>query len=379
MSTKITKRGVTVAVLGCTLLGACSSELEESSVDEQPAESLEAELIAGFPANGSGLNAIGALVLYSRDPATGSWIDPFCTGTLIAPRTVLTSKYCAARFGSAYPYARVGFAIGPNGMAPERVVEIIDRDFAPDDVGGFRGYGHDVGVYYLAEAITDIAPLRFRAPRPTQVGRDFVGVGYGIQDNSWTRGTRRAGTLELRALEGPIAPILFGSFEAFYEWYTGEPLPSDGGDPAYVDFVRSLYEGTLLDAGYEFIAGGTEGDAQPCEGDWGGPLLRPNASGELVVYGVASTAIGSREQVCDYGAIYATFGPGVDEFVRASRRYVDPCRGLSYTGICEGNVARRCTNPAEGERRLVELDCATLGEVCAIQPSGEVGCGGEPN
>jgi hypothetical protein len=150
-----------------------------------------------------------------------------------------------------------------------------------------------------------------------------------------------------------------------------------GGEGGEEEYLRIIYDTTVLDEGYEVFVGGAKGDAQPCYGDSGGPLLRRNTAGELVVYGVTSGGLGSQAQVCDFGAVYATFGPGVLEFVEESRSWVDPCLGLTSSGVCEGDVAHRCTNPAEGPRRAVQFDCAMLGETCGVQSDGAVGCGSD--
>ena len=43
---------------------------------------------------------------------------------------------------------------------------------------------------------------------------------------------------------------------------------------------------------------------------------------------------------------------------------VDPCNGYTFTGVCEGNVAKWCDNGAVYER-----DCALEGKVCGFSES----------
>src|SRR5690606_26813385 len=44
----------------------------------------------------------------------------------------------------------------------------------------------------------------------------------------------------------------------------------------------------------------------------------------------------------------------------------DPCEGLPPEGVCDGDVAIRCSSPEEGRRRVVTTDCAAQGARCAI-------------
>lgn len=157
------------------------------------------------------------------------------------------------------------------------------------------------------------------------------------------------------------------------------PFPGDGGFP-YPPFdleamARNIWDGTLLLEGYEAVTGGAPGDAQPCYGDSGSPLIRfDKKSGRYEGFGVVAGGVGSQRSVCDFGTVYATFGAEVLPFVRQAARWKDPCADADEAGMCRANVATRCTSIEEGPRRLTTLDCDLLGLACQVAPAG-VACG----
>ncbi|HEY6080212.1 MAG TPA: trypsin-like serine protease [Polyangiaceae bacterium] len=411
-------------------LPACSSE-----PDSEHAGSTDQDVIAGFAASGAKLNAIGSIgQLYWDEWTQTNVFYPYCSGSLIGEKTVLTAKHCLDYFAMDYSWGvKTGFGVGPDGNAPERVIEVVDVEGAPNDQGGFVGYGHDVGAMYLGESVTDLTPLEIGTLTRSSLGRDFVHIGYGVRDNSFSAGTRRLGKSELVALEGKVFEILFGSFEAFKSWWeTGSPTAQDapfvtgpvapgaflfvarsmatladeppvvgaagappgsggsstggsgpiGGAPTEGgsgpnpedEFLRYIYDTTVLTEGYEAIFGGTEGDAQVCYGDSGSPIVR-SVKGQLFAYGVVSGGVGSSSLVCDFGGVHSIFGPEVLTFLDEAKAWVDPCDGLSVAGVCASRrVAKRCTDPNEGPRRPIEFDCGLVGQVCAVQPDGTAGC-----
>jgi hypothetical protein len=98
--------------------------------------------------------------------------------------------------------------------------------------------------------------------------------------------------------------------------------------------------------------------------------------GEKKVYGVASGVMSSTQLTCDYGAFYGIFGPETHTFIDQAVRYVDPCgHGLTANGYCDGDTAIRCSDKWEGDRRMVQVDCALLDQVCAVSATGRVACG----
>lgn len=351
------------------------------------------DIVAGFSANSSSLNAVGSLsVFYEADGYRT--FDSVCTATLISPTTALTAKHCVELvrdyFGSGYRFV---FTVGPSAATPDAYTEVIDFELAPGDLGGFVDKGHDVGVLHFVPPITDVTPIPFAALAAEHVGTDFVGIGYGVQDNNETTGTRRLGTLNLRADSGRTFEVLLGNFNAFYEWYTGSPQPThcdddDAGGIApvpgegdlacdYVRYLAGIYETQRLETVNELVVGGLPGNALACFGDSGGPLLHQDADGVITTYAVTSGGLRSSQLACDYGNVYASFDPVTLAFITQAALWVDPCGGLSAVGVCDGSVAKRCTTLREGKRRTTQIDCALLSLSCETQLDGSIGCGSD--
>lgn len=159
---------------------------------------------------------------------------------------------------------------------------------------------------------------------------------------------------------------------------TGGPTTGSTGEDDWLDqYLREIYNNTYLMDGYETYVGNSEGDAQPCFGDSGSPLVKANAQGELVAYAVTSGGIASRDLICDFGGVYAAFGPEVVTFLEDSKNWQDPCNGVSTDGVCDGDTASRCTALDEGKRRLTVTDCSLFGQTCAVASNGVAMCIGE--
>jgi len=196
--------------------------------------------------------------------------------------------------------------------------------------------------------------MKTAALTDAMVGSSFAVLGYGAEDNSGSYGARRVGTVKLRGLHGKVFEMMFGSYQAFKYWYLGNgyytsqplpvpgtaiyasidagvsPVPADSG-PTVVDvgapvdtgdwmdqYLRDIYDTTILLDGYEAYVVNADGNAQPCFGDSCGPLVRLVGT-DLTVYGVTSGGISSPRLMCDYGAVYATFGPDVATFIKKRR------------------------------------------------------------
>lgn len=199
----------------------------------------------------------------------------FCTGTLVAPRVVVTAKHCTLDLP-----ADAAFAFGADARHPDRVVAIDRFERALPERGGFMRLGSDVAGVILAEAITDIAPVPVaaRALDATDVGKMVIAVGYGAQGTGGSADTRKAGPLSLLAVSGAPLPLRYTTLDRWLD-AAAEHAGHDLGEFEVEDFTLT-YRRTLL-AGYEAYLSAPA--VQTCHGDSGGPMLRPTATGFEVV------------------------------------------------------------------------------------------------
>lgn len=370
---------LSVALFGSGILAACSAATDGDVVQSGDA------IIGGFVANGRALDGVGTVGFVG---ANGSY-EGICSASLITPKLVLTAKHCAMISDEESPLngmkfvnlTRMAFAVGPDASRPTKVVEAIATDLSPVDVGGLVALGNDVALFHLIEPITDVALVEV-ATRPlgeSDLGSKFQAVGYGSKDNreditgDFTM-VRRAGQSTLRALEGKAFQLMYGGdFEALMSDLIGRY----GTETAerYREEVRGWWENTELLKGYEAWVGDAAGDVQTCHGDSGGPLLR-RENGKLTAYAVVSGGWFSRQLSCAYGTFYATLGEKTQTMIAKGRTYEDPCAGgLTAKGRCDGDVAVRCTDKWEGDRRATRVDCAELGQGCFVDPNSEkAGC-----
>jgi hypothetical protein len=367
---------VAIASLGAAAMMACSDSGDAKSGDGPTASN---DIIGGVDAKGHGLDAVGAIV--AADATTT--VD-FCNGTLIAPKLVLTSKRCAVQYESVTPDGGAPtqvrtvlvdkyplyFITGANIASPSHKVRIESVDLCTSpDTGGMDGFGCNVAVYRLQEAIADITPLPFtdKALGSELVGQRFSTVGYGdiSQDLAkQTLGQRHAGTLTLRAVSGaPMKAIFPTEADLVAAWTKAEGQASAQQLSAA---LASYYE-TTLQPDLEAWLGGSDGDAQTCLDDQGSPLLAKNAEGKLTVFGIASNPLGGSQTKCiPFGAPYAMLGAAAQALI--SKNLVDACDTETSAGRCDGDIAVRCTTPAEGDRRITRSDCGAVLQHC-VPPS----------
>lgn len=333
-------------------------------------------IIRGVVAPSAKLDHTGALMFRNR--GTGE-VTPLCTATLISPETVVTAKHCI----SVLPiFEAMGldvlFAVGPDHDDPIELIPIATVAGAPGDEGGEGGYGRDVGVAHLDRAVAGVTPAVARPFTADLLGVTMVTLGYGMSSaDGLIDGLRRIGRETVEAVSGFTYEALFGNFESFAERMVTNQITELDILPTLSDDDRAelqqLYEsGVLLDE-HEAVTGRTPGDTQSCHNDSGGPLALPSAEGGWEVYAVVSAGPDSSRSICDFGQVFATFGPVTFPFLEEERQWSDPCGETDAGGRCDGDVALRCqTRFNPGERRLVEDDCAARGQACIVSASGAV-------
>jgi hypothetical protein len=177
-------------------------------------------VIGGVPEPGS--PAVGAILPVTPicgEPAEAAPVT--CTGTLIAPRVLLTAAHCVEN-ADAPQVLSVVFASEPaRALASERVRAIDGRPHPAWSAGE-----NDIGVLILAED-APVAPVPLDgAVLPADiVGRTTRVVGFGIDDQGST-GARRSGTARVTAVGQ-------GTFSI--EAAPGMTCGGDSGGPSFLE------------------------------------------------------------------------------------------------------------------------------------------------
>lgn len=346
---------------------------------------LQQAIINGALAPQAEFDHTGALVAVAP-PELGGAATNFCTATLIGPQVVVTAKHCAKEFarferqGRSVQW-RTGpdvLATGPNLSAPRASVRVVMARAAPGDLGGSVGQGRDVAVAVLDNPVS-IPSVELRAFPQEGLGVPFLTTGYGVHSPAGALdGQRRLGRETVRATSGRLFEAVYGDFESYVEaGLTGRVGELDAlalvGEGTLALF-RLAYDRQLLLDEHEAVGVGTPSGQGTCRGDSGGPLLRLGPSGQWASYGVISGGPRSASSLCDFGTIYATFGPETLEFVRAARSWQDPCGEIDERGVCEGDSVVRCvSNFTAGVRRLEGEDCSAFSRRCLLE-AGEPTC-----
>jgi secreted trypsin-like serine protease len=272
------------------LVGLFGAGCAEPSVQEEDAEGSSA-IIGGEESDA--VPAIGYIANAGTNVGGTFFVDPFCTGTLIAPNVVLTAAHCAD--AAEQQSSAIHFGIGD--PRDKRVVSVTQPPVlhpAYDAEDGVRDYSHDMAYLILDTPITDVAPATIR--RTSHAGHcDYVSTGYGVSRAGFVHGSK-------------AAPSDSGK----------RASTATCGDAGYTTGKRLLAEDDISLPG-GMIRTYSNGVGAPCVGDSGGPLRIRNTR-EIV--GVLSQIA---ERVCttDNVAFYAPIEPSlgfIDEALAAGRR-----------------------------------------------------------
>jgi V8-like Glu-specific endopeptidase len=241
----------------------------------------------------------------------GSADTRFCTGTVVAPRVVVTASHCTDGLRAN----QIGFGVGLEPAAPEAVFQVAEF---------FEHPSRDAAILILNQDVSDLVPQLMpiaanRTDPSSLVGQRVEAAGYGE-----TYDASRTG-----------------------RWFASLLL-------------------NRVDATFVHVDG--QGQRGICFGDSGGPVLDHTLNGVPVVLGVESSGdadclgqdqLTRLDAIADWIADVTGGIPAPGEVAAQPEEAVDPCGGLTYEGACDGDVAQWC-----GEEEVRTRDCATNGQTC---------------
>jgi V8-like Glu-specific endopeptidase len=302
-------------LLGSLVVAGCG--VAEVPAVETPASASErSEIVGGVTDNGD--PATVALVV-----TQGGQYEQFCTGTLVAPKTVVTAAHCINAYGSQYTYA-VNF--GTYASSPTRSIKVASQKAHPQYTS--NGQAHDFGVIQLLTAVTDVTPIAMNHAPLSQadVGKTIRHAGFGVTSGAQNgAGTKRQVTYQVRQVSSAL------------------------------------------------IESGASGK-QTCNGDSGGPafMVMPGGSDEKLV-GVVSfgdqncSMFGEDGRVdVDVAWIEQTMAPWEAPTCATDGKCVAGCTPVDQDCACasDGACSADCADLSKDPD--CPADCATNG-VCALQ------------
>jgi len=304
-----------VALLTSAVLSACA-QLPGEEETQTLGETNQA-IIGGTAVTSSAYAAVGALVYYH--PEVGV-LDVFCSGTLIAPKAIVTARHCTPSIDLANENGMVpAFAVGPDAFNPLAVIPITTYVNAPaappPEAGLLQDGGRDVAVARLAKAAAGVTPARLGQFEDKLVGTKFDIVGFGVNNAQFFYGQQFIGKATARAQSGAWYQLLFnGKYEAFRSWYFTD---SSGSQRTEAE-AKTWWKTIKLENKFELLAGGLSGEAVACFGDSGGPLLRGTTASTLTTYGVSFAVEGTISSACGLGGGYLVFNKKMLDFVKSA-------------------------------------------------------------
>jgi hypothetical protein len=189
------------------------TELAPAAAEPQPVDRVETRIINGEET--TGFPSVGLV---------GDRRGFYCSGTLIAPRYVLTAGHCADGLSATGGRFRVG------GVTYSTSRVFVHPNYNRFAIG--TDNANDIAIFELATAVSGITPSPIFRGIP-QVGNMLTLVGFGAggtgsTGHDGTFGTKRVGTTPI---DGVTRTLITWNFDNETESNTA---PGDSGGPAFL-------------------------------------------------------------------------------------------------------------------------------------------------
>lgn len=318
-----TMSSLRLRVLACSLPLALASCAPDSFVEPDPSERGGGSIV-----NGTETADYPAAVALIHKGRIG------CSGTLIAPRKVLTAAHCLdlttpSDFSATVTDLKVGF--GPRLGKLEAEIPVVGGTIHPK----YLDEAYDVAVLTLIEDAPATPVGLLRTMDDSWVGEEVRVVGYGAsngKDHSGV-GVKRMADLTIDSLTKQ---------ELLYKVASGKAAcVSDSGGPAFVE-----RDGKLLVAG---IA--SRGDA---------------ACAERGIYGRVDAYLDFIEEELSSWGCDDAYPLCCDPNDPSCRPSDGACGDVTYEGYCDGNTLVFCGNILE------RIDCNK--SKCMVAANGKADC-----
>ncbi len=294
------------------------------------------------------LPAVGALVYYG---------GMHCTGTLIAPRKVVTAAHCTKGVSAS----GLRFVLGASIASPEASLAVAS--VKPHPSFSSSSLANDIGLVTLA-ADAPVAPLGVLGAMDSSfVGKKLLFVGYGASN-----GVNQTGAGQKRAVTMSIAKVSATTFS--YQDPGRNTCNGDSGGPAFVQDAAGAYlvagvtsygdatctsygVDTRVDPYLSFLgvsAGGSS--STPAPSGCGSETWEGRCSGSTVIWceenQVQKLDCAGKGMTCAYDSSKAYYGCAQPPVAS------DPCQGETYEGRCDGNTLIWCES-----QQVKQASCGT--------------------